>query len=302
MKPLLVPILLSSVFLLCSCSSAVSITASRLSGIIVDTTITVDVGRIQGEQAQGFREKLVEVIRTNKSIGSPGESPRAGTFASLTVDGTYTPTYDERHYEKSEGDETKQYTERIWTSRFDYAIAEKETGDLVIDGSLEESTSDTDEEGGGFWGFVWDIIEAIVGPDPATELQSKLADRFIGEISPHEMTVEVILFEDSDMPELETGISHARAGRWRDALGIFLDAKDKYANHANVHKACYDAGVAYEYNHQYSYAAEFIDRAFQLHPQMEYRDELYRCRRYEQEWKWREGYLEKLRMMEGKQR
>jgi hypothetical protein len=57
--------------------------------------------------------------------------------------------------------------------------------------------------------------------------------------------------------------------------------------------------VAYEYTHQYSLAREFMERAIELSPEEEYEEELIRCIRYEREWRWREGYLEKLRMVKG---
>ncbi|MEX2116491.1 MAG: tetratricopeptide repeat protein [Bacteroidota bacterium] len=103
------------------------------------------------------------------------------------------------------------------------------------------------------------------------------------------------------MPELRQGILQAKTGRWKESLAIFLDAIDRYRGYENLHKAYFDAGVAYEYTHQYSLAREFMERALDLSPERDYEDELRRCIRYEQEWKWREGYLEKLRMVKSKE-
>lgn len=101
------------------------------------------------------------------------------------------------------------------------------------------------------------------------------------------------------MPELERGIQMARAGKWKEALGMFLDAIERYGGHEEIHKAYYDAGVAYEYTHQYRHAREFLERALELSYEPEYELELNRCIRYEREWKWREEYLEKLRLVNG---
>lgn len=287
--------------LLSSCSSGVAITASRLSGIVMDTTIAVEVGRIDGDQGGQFKETLADAIHSNKSFGTSADQPGPGPNAALFIEGTFRPSYEEHHTEKDEGGETKHYIEKTWGAQFEYRITDKETGDLVIDGSLAEGSSSIEEEGRGLFGVIVDIIGALISKDPATVLQGKLAETFVGEISPHEMQVTVMLFEDSDMPELKAGIAHARAGRWKDALGVFLDAKDKYADAKNLDKVYYDAGVAYEYDHLYSYAKEFLERAIEMSPVDEYQYELERCRHYEQEWRWREGYLEKLKMVEKKQ-
>jgi len=286
--------------LLSSCSSGVNITASRLSGIVVDTSMSVGVGVIQGPEpgAVEFRGKLLNAIQSNGTFNTPEELTGFVPYASILIEGVYDQSYDEHSYEKQEGDETKEYVEKTWSVRFEYRIIDKETGDLVIDGRVEASDSDTDEEtGGGILGFLVDLIGALISGDPYDPLQGDLVNRFIGEISPHEMKVTVTLYEDSDMPELKTGITFARAGEWKRALGAFLEALEKHQGHEDLHKAYYDAGVAYEYDHQYSLAWEFLEKAYQMNPEPEYRAEIYRCRRYEQEWKWREGYLEKLRLM-----
>jgi tetratricopeptide (TPR) repeat protein len=260
--------------------------------------MTVGVGVIEGEEAEKFRDRLLNAIRSNRSFSTPEKLTGFVPYASILIEGVYTPTYDERSYEEQVGDETKEYVEKTWTARFEYQVVDKETGGLVVDGIVEARDSKTEEEGsGGILGIIVDLIGILVSADPFSSLQADLANRFIGEISPHEMRVTVTLFEDSDIPELKTGIASARTGQWKTALATFLDAVGKHAGHKNIHKAYYNAGVAYEYDHQYSLAWEFLEKAYQISSEPEYRGEIYRCRRYEQEWKWREGYLEKLRMM-----
>ncbi len=291
----LVPVLL---VLFPACSSSVTVTAVRQSGIVIDRSIAVDVGTIAGADAVKFRDDLVKAVRSNNAFGFPDDTLGRPFYAVLRIEGYYEPGYEESHYDEESGGTTKSMVEKIYSARFDYRIIDSQTGDLVIDGALDESTSEKEEESTSFFGSILKaVVEAIVSPDPHAPLRERIISRFVAEISPHDRRVRVTLFEDSDMPELKSGIGFARAGRWKDALGLFLEATEKHHAHEEIHKAYYNAGVAFEYTHQYDLAREYLEKAVQISDEDEYLEELSRCRRYEQEWKWREGYLEKLRMM-----
>lgn len=290
----LIPIIF---LLLSSCSSGISVTTTRFSGVVLDQSMAVQVGRIHGYESDEFREELTAAVRSMRPFGDNME-----LFATLVIEGTYTATVDESTSSREEDGKTVETVEQIYTAGFDYRIIHRESGEEVTFGSLTESTSDSRErKSKGFFEAIVDaIVTAIITGDPYSSLREDLVARFIAEISPRELEVEVTLFEDSDMPELERGILQAKAGRWKESLAIFLDAVDHYRGYEDVHKAYFNAGVAYEYTHQYSLAREFMERALTLSPESEYEEELRRCIRYEQEWKWREGYLEKLRMVKGK--
>lgn len=286
-------IFLSSL-LLFSCSSGISVTTTRFSGVLLDRSMNVEVGRIYGNDAEEFRFELQSALRSQGSFGS-SPSP----YATLLVEGSYTATVDESTSSETENGNTVETTEQEYTAQFEYRIIHRETGEEITFGNLVETTSRSRErKNQGFFEAILDaVVSVIISGDPYASLREDLISRFIAEISPRELLVEVTLFEDSDMPELEQGIRQAKAGRWKESLGIFLDAAERYRGYENVHKAYFNAGVAYEYTHQYSLAREFIERAITLSPEEEYLDELQRCIRYEQEWRWREGYLEKLRMV-----
>jgi len=288
--------LLSLALALSACSSGVSVTAKRFSGVVMDRTMAVEVGAIHGRGAEEFRRELISALYAQGNLGSGFPS------ATLLIEGTYTVSMDEHTSTETVEGETREETEQYYTARFDYRILHKETGDEVTFGNLEESTSRSHEHKRSrpfFEALLDAFVSILVSTDPYAELREDLIARFIAEISPREVTVEVTLFEDRDMPELEQGIRMARAGKWKEALGMFLDAIERHRGHEEIHKAYYDAGVAYEYTHQYSHAREFLGRALELHDEPEYELELNRCIRYEREWKWREEYLEKLRLVNG---
>ena len=297
---ILFPLALPVLFLLSSCSSGISVTTTRFSGVVIDKSMVVEVGPIHGRDSEEFREELVAAVRSNESFGAEAEPGHP--FATLAIEGTYTPTVEETSSTETVDGKTTEKTDRTYTARFDYRILHRESETEITFGNLEESKSRSyEQESTSFFESILNaIVSLIITGDPYASLREDLVARFIGEISPHELTVKVTLFEDSDMPELEQGILQARSGRWKEALGIFLNAIDRYRTHENIHKAYYDAGVAYEYTHQYRLAREFMEKALDLSPEADYAEELRRCIRYEQEWRWREGYLEKLRMVKGK--
>jgi tetratricopeptide (TPR) repeat protein len=296
--PAFLPLLLFS-----ACSSSVSITTTRLTGVVLDRSMAVEVGNVHGQDAEEFRQELADAVgsmRERQEAGVRGqEAEGTGAYATLVIEGTYSATADESiNTETIDGKRTEK-TDLVYLARFDYRITHKESGEEITFGSLEESKSRSyEQETRGFLESIFNaIVRSVLSGDPYASLRENLVARFVADISPHEHRISVTLYEDSDMPELEEGIANARAGRWKEALAIFLDAIDRHQGHEEIHKAYYNAGVAYEYTHQYSLAREFMERALSMSYEEEYADELRRCARYEQEWKWREGYMEKLRMM-----
>ena len=292
---------------LSSCSTGVTVRATRLAGIVLDTTMVVDVGSIRGEQAPKFREDLLAALwsETDFTVPIPGaEKGASNESAYLIIEGAYRPRMDESSHEEQVDGKTQRFRIRTYSSLFEYTITDKVSGERVIDGAVEESKTEKEkDESRGFLesvvnAVVEGVVQSIFSVDKYASLRENIIRRFIGEISPHELWVEVRLFKDSDMPELEQGIGSARIGKWKEAIGLFLSAIEKHPGHENLHKAYYNAGVAYEYDHQYSFALEHLEKAFQIKGNDEYLFELHRCRRYQQEYRWREGYLEKLKLIE----
>lgn len=294
---------------LLSCSSAVTIRAQRFSGIVLDTTMVIDVGTITGEGARKFRDELIDRIRSSDAfkLATESELP-AEQSAVLLIEGKYWPSSSEEFRDMEREGQTEHYRLITYTVQFEYTITDMITGDFVVDGLIEEHRTESEKvEAEGFLESIVSSLsigfwKAIFGIDEYRVLRENVARRFVAELSPRGLIVEVNLFKDSDMPDLETGIRYARVGRWKDALWIFLNVIDRYPTQRNIHKAYYNAGVAYEYDHQYYLARDFLEQAVSMSDDEEYLAELWRCRRYEQEYRWREGYLEKLRMRNAREK
>ncbi len=112
--------------------------------------------------------------------------------------------------------------------------------------------------------------------------------KFVNKISPHWENVNVRFLTDSDLPELESGVSYAKIREWDRAIELFQSAAAKYAGHKNQHKAYYNLGVAYEYSSQFSDAIAALRKAYDLEPDNDYMAEMENCR-------WREREHNKLK-------
>ncbi|TRZ76377.1 MAG: hypothetical protein D4R93_03365 [Deltaproteobacteria bacterium] len=108
---------------------------------------------------------------------------------------------------------------------------------------------------------------------------------FMKKIAPYQENVQVKLFSDSDIPELERGISFAKIGQWDRAIDQFKSAIDSKPNQENIHKAYFDLGVAYEYSYMFKEAMDALNKAFALKAEQTYSDEMGNCRAREQEYR-----------------
>jgi tetratricopeptide (TPR) repeat protein len=112
--------------------------------------------------------------------------------------------------------------------------------------------------------------------------------KFVNKISPHWENVNVRFLTDSDLPELESGVSYAKIREWDRAIELFQSAAEKYAGHKSRHKAYYNLGVAYEYSSQFADAMAALRKAYDLEPDNDYMAEMENCR-------WREREHNKLK-------
>jgi len=107
--------------------------------------------------------------------------------------------------------------------------------------------------------------------------------KFVNKISPHWENVNVRFLTDSDLPELESGVSYAKIREWERAIELFQSAGEKYAGHKSRHKAYYNLGVAYEYSSQFGDAMAALRKAYDLEPDNDYMAEMENCRWRERE-------------------
>ena len=112
-----------------------------------------------------------------------------------------------------------------------------------------------------------------------------VVQQFVRRISPYWEHVNVRLLTDSELPELESGISFAKIREWDKAIEVFKSAGEKYVGHESRHKAFYNLGVAYEYSTRFEEAVAALQRAHELDPDDDYLAEIESCRRREREYK-----------------
>lgn len=290
------------------CSSSVSVTATRFSGIVFDRSMAMEVAPIAGNDAPRFEEELKDAIASTKMFNGapPANTPESSgrmQTASLLVRGTYNPQMKESITDKFENNEWQRYREKTYVASFNYNIVDKLSGEFVIDGYLEESGTELekDEELSFLQSIIWESLkgffEDLFGIDYYKTLRKKIVRRFIDELSPRESQVEVILFQDDDMPELDHGIGFARVHKWKEAAEVFKAAIDKYPTAENLDKAYYNLGVAYEYDFQFKLAEECFEKAIMMEDDDVYHEELQECRRFAQQHGWRQRYLERLNAM-----
>lgn len=123
----------------------------------------------------------------------------------------------------------------------------------------------------------------IDGEELLKQARRTVVRRFVNKISPHWENVNVRFLTDSDLPELESGVSYAKIREWDRAIEIFQSASEKYGGHKSQHKAYYNLGVAYEYSSQFEDAITALRKAYDLEPDSDYMDEMENCRRRERE-------------------
>ena len=109
--------------------------------------------------------------------------------------------------------------------------------------------------------------------------------QFVSRIAPHWENVSVRLLTDSELPELESGISYAKIREWDRAIESFKSATERHVGHESRHKAFYNLGVAYEYSSRFEEAVAALHKAHELEPDNDYLAEIESCRRREREYK-----------------
>lgn len=100
--------------------------------------------------------------------------------------------------------------------------------------------------------------------------RAALVRRFVAVVSPHDKQVQVVLLEDGDLPELETGNNFARIGNWESASeryqSALVTAEQAPLSPEQIAKALYNLGVALGYSGAFDEGIDHIERAYGLDP------------------------------------
>jgi tetratricopeptide (TPR) repeat protein len=98
------------------------------------------------------------------------------------------------------------------------------------------------------------------------------------------------LFEEKDIPELKEGVEFARKGHWAAAIARFQAGAESHPKSEALHKAYFNLGVAFEYNHDFDKALTSLRLADELAPQEGYAAEIDHCRWFARQYRWQQRY------------
>ncbi|GEM_PF-3195140 len=281
--------------------SSIAVRATRVGGITIDSSMLLAVGTITGDHAKGFRKNLTEALQKNGDFKILGvdtnkESAPDSTFkriaasraenhqSLIVITGTYTADKEEKTKTQGKDNYTgPSYTEKKVTGTFVYHIEDFSNHKVLLARSVERQM--VERNGPDLKSLLKDFAATIgIAEDPMEQqVRKDVVKGFIGELYRHEEGFVVELYKDSDLPELETGISFATVGNWTNAIELFASATEKHPNHKNIHKAYYDLGVAYKCISRYGLARQNLEKAYVLKNNQSYFDEIQSVSEFERE-------------------
>ena len=108
------------------------------------------------------------------------------------------------------------------------------------------------------------------------QCKHQIAKSFAKAVAPYTETVYAAFAKIDNSPDTEAGINYARVGNWTAAIASFeaVPATQTMAEPEVQAKTWWNLGLAYEYNFQFSKAAEMVQKAFSIYPDSRYSNEL----------------------------
>jgi tetratricopeptide (TPR) repeat protein len=178
-----------------------------------------------------------------------------------------------QYYKKKDGSSYRYFNkDAVAKVNSNLRVVDLTTGKILAIKSLSENASAKD------WAEnEWppDIDrDALIG-----KAVSQTVDEFMKMIAPYTVYVDVN-FEESKLPEVESGIKFAKQGLWKDAIEQFESAVSKSSDDAG---AWYNLGIAYEYNYMFEKAIEAFKKANIIKPSDKYMNEISNVKRLEAE-------------------
>jgi tetratricopeptide (TPR) repeat protein len=280
----------------CGQSSVVRVT--RTGGIALDSSMVLALGNISGDQTKDFRTELTKALKANIDFKmlreGYGQEPLsdslyatiarslADTQQSLVlITGRYTAEANTENMVRYTADNKKtEYVKKTVTGRLSVRLSDLTNNTLSFSRDLQASTFEEKEPN---W-LLYAIVDALRTDPMFITVRGRVIDAFIDELHPHNEYYDVVLLYDSKLPELETGISHAKLGHWDKAIELFKSVPERYPNNENIHKAYFNIGIAYKWNYMFAEARQNLEKAYLLKNNSEYFDEIQRLAQFEQEY------------------
>lgn len=161
------------------------------------------------------------------------------------------------------------------TVEVSFTITDLTTGRILISPSITQSAS---------------TQTSVDNQPPAPEINQEdllatarrqVISRFMDMITPHSVSAQVVLLNDSDIPELDRGIDYAKNGSMNYAIENFISAVKNHQGNKNIDKAYFDLGVAYEYANNFKDGLEMLNKAYSIKPDPRYANEISHCKSME---------------------
>ncbi|VVS90973.1 CsgG/HfaB family protein [Desulfoluna spongiiphila] len=152
-----------------------------------------------------------------------------------------------------------------WHLKVGFKMVDTSTGEIIATKVIDETKSKSKSRREERPEVTWDKEKVF------SSLQDKLIGKFMRMIAPYTVYNSVKLYDDDDLPWLETGIKFAKTGDWETAIEMFETAVAEAERNPDIDeklraRAHYDLGVAYGYSGHYTKALEQLKRACTLSP------------------------------------
>jgi tetratricopeptide (TPR) repeat protein len=273
---------------------------SRMAGYVGAQRGRIYVVSIEGKDADKFRDQLYESLSDDGhfaaeryGVAPPENSDSTTNIPSIILSGIHSADESTRFFTEGSGKDEKKYRERIESHEFQYSIRDAVTGEELEASVIHHEHVGAKEEDTGFLdavigNAVTGLFEGIVGVEAAH--RKELIRTFVSTLRLHPEKRLLGLPDDKDIPELKEGVEFARREDWAAAIAKFQAGAETHPKSEALHKAYFNLGVAFEYNHDFEKALTSLRLAAELAPQGGYESEIDHCTWFARQYRWQQRY------------
>jgi hypothetical protein len=273
---------------------------SRMAGYVGTQHGKMYVANIEGKDAGTFQNQLYEALAddghfTTELYGVvPPQNPDSTTnIPSIILSGIHSSHESTSFFTEGSGKDERKYRQRTESHEFQYSIRDAVTGEELEANVIRQDNVGEKEEDKGFLDAVLGdaltgLIEDVVGVESVH--RKVLISDFVATLRLHSEMRVIGLLEDEDIPELKEGVKIARKGDWGAAIAKFQAGAERHPESAVLHKAYFNLGVAFEYNHEFDKALTSLRLADELAPQQGYAAEYDHCKWFARQYRWQQRY------------
>jgi len=274
---------------------------SRMAGYVGGAnTGKMYVVKIDGKDAGSFRDQLYEALSddghfTTESYGAAPQKTTDSTTntPSIILSGIHSSHESTNFFTEGTGDNEKKFKQRTESHEFQYSIRDAVTGEELDANVIRQDNVGQKEEDKGFLDTVVGdavkgLVEDLVGVESVH--RKVLIRSFVATLRLHQEKRVMGLSEEKDIPELKEGVEFARKGDWAAAIARFQAGAESHPKSEMLHKAYFNLGVAFEYNHDFDKALTSLQLADELAPQAGYAAEMDHCKWFARQYRWQQRY------------